>query len=1751
MTSIEELKKIIEKKLKTLNLAVNDNDRIIHRGKEKELTKHLQFFEQRLEEIQDLKYKVEEQMIEDEKESSEIQEWATKLEGDILTYDHPVEDIEKRIQHIVKEKEIEERRDDMEQEERRLERKLKEERLITEMKLELKKSHEKKEEIGKTSTKEEKVKAKLPKLIISVFQGTHIDWFRFWNQFESDIDKSDLPAVTKLSYLRELLIPKVRKLIEGLPYTSEGYERSKAILTSKYGKPSEVANAHIQNIMALPQINNSNPVKIHEFYEKLLNSVQTLETMGKLKDINGYVRLTLDKLPGIRADLVRTDNDWQNWKFTHLVEALRHWTDRNPILFSEPRYPEKPFRTNLYQTNKSSAPECVYCNKAGHKSVECKTVKTISDRRKILSDKKLCFNCTGPRHRATDCRSTRTCQICKNKHHTSICEQSPDLLLTTNSDRVIYPVVLAKINGVKCRALLDTASGSSYASETLINKLKINPVRNETKTIETLTNFSTRKIKVYQVKIQDTTSEFTFETELNKLEREVLIKLPNPNYIDLIAKYSHLSGIKMNDIDKKPELPIHAVLGASDYTKIKTRELPRVGKLGEPFAELTKMGWVLISPGQENDLTNALFTKTSRTDYEELCSLDVLGVEDSHLNHSDEYIYEKFKKQLSRDSDGRYETGLIWKENHPPLSNNKTASFGRLRSLVKNLKRSPETFEAYDKVIRDQLENNVVEEVKSENEATNDKEFYLPHKAVIRKDAETTKLRVVYDASAKSETGVSLNECLEKGPPLQKLLWDILIRARFRPIVLCADIEKAFLQISIKNEDRNSLKFHWVNNLNDLVVKILRFTRLVFGLIQSPFILEGTLQEHFKNCFTKYQKLIERIKDDMYVDDLVTGGETTQEVAIVKNDAISMFSEGGFKLHKFHSNDPSLETKAIENNHETNYAKQQLGTKPNEIKILGVPWDKTKDTLSVHIPVFCETLTKRTVLQALASIYDPLGFISPVLLTGKIIYRKLCDLKIPWDAEIPKELQKEWIKWKQTLNSKIEIPRCIAQIRDHLSYIDIHLFNDSSILGVCVVAYAVIHQKENVNQGIITSKARLAKKNLSIPRLELVSAHMSANLAQNIKTSLSKLNLRKFYCWTDSTVVLHWLKDNGEYKIFVSNRVAKIREKNYIEWKYTPTKQNPADLGSRGCDLSKIKSDWLSGPAWLDKPDEWPEQPDIKKSEETETEKKKIKEIFAATVSTVDEIDDLLNKFSLWKFLRILGWINRFINNCRRNKVNGPLTTEEISKQKKFIIKREQKRFQVTEKFKNDKAQLNIQLNCEGILECHGRIQGEFPIYIPNTSALSEKLVEEAHRKTLHGGINLTMAKIRSQYWIPVLRQIVRKIVKKCYGCKRYHTKPYVTPVQGQLPKDRTTQDLPFKIIGLDYAGPFICKSKTKKELKVYLLLFTCSLVRAIHLEILDNQTTFEFIQALKRLIARRGRPKIIYSDNAKTFQAAEKWIQRVNKDEKCQNYLIQQEIMWKFNLSRAPWWGGQFERMIGLVKQSLYKVTGRANLSKEELQDIMLDIEITLNNRPLTYLEDDIQHSVLTPNVLIYGEPLKIPEEVTADENQVQEIKKRQRYITKCKNAAWVRWRNDYLKSLRERHNMKHKVSKMIIAVGDVVIIKGEEKHRGKWKLGIVTDLYTGSDGVIRAVKLRAGKSYMERPIQHLYPMELHCDLEKESNTDTHKEINYEDTDSKVTRETNLKPNAKEFRPKRTAAAIAEINLQDMADNDDEDDLI
>ena len=348
-------------------------------------------------------------------------------------------------------------------------------------------------------------------------------------------------------------------------------------------------------------------------------------------------------------------------------------------------------------------------------------------------------------------------------------------------------------------------------------------------------------------------------------------------------------------------------------------------------------------------------------------------------------------------------------------------------------------------------------------------------------------------------------------------------------------------------------------------------------------------------------------------------------------------------------------------------------------------------------------------------------------------------------------------------------------------------------------------------------------------------------------------------------------------------------------------------------------------------------------------------------------------------------------------------------------MKRVQTRAAADKLYQEDRLQLNLQPNQDGVLECQGRIQGHFPVYLPDSQRFTEKLVTQVHLGTLHGGVVSTMAKVRELYWVPRLRRLTKRRVKSCHGCRRFQAQAFSSPPRGHLPKDQTEGQTPFQVVGVDYAEPLKYHDSAKTEGKAYVLLYACSLAGASFLDLLPNLETKEFLASFKHFIARRRRSQKVYSDNGRTFVGAAQWIKQLMQDAKFQNFLAYQGIKWQFNLSLAPWWGGQFERMVGLVKGALYKCIGNSLLSWAELQEVLLDIEVALNNSPLGYVDEDIQLLILTPSSFLYGQP-NILSQLEPHRIEEHDLRNRAKYLKKCKDTPWSCRTREYLRGLRER---------------------------------------------------------------------------------------------------------------------------------------
>ena len=239
--------------------------------------------------------------------------------------------------------------------------------------------------------------------------------------------------------------------------------------------------------------------------------------------------------------------------------------------------------------------------------------------------------------------------------------------------------------------------------------------------------------------------------------------------------------------------------------------------------------------------------------------------------------------------------------------------------------------------------------------------------------------------------------------PLQNKLWDVLVQQRAFPVMVSSDIRQAILQIRVKEEERDVLRFHWrKDEMSPL--ETLRFTRVLFGLAPSPYLLQGVIETHLDTWSESYPDEVEHLRKSMYVDGLLSGGTTVEQAETRKEVAKEVMRDATFELHKWSSNVPQLEAdngqQGNELSVEQSYAKSQLMVKPREMKVLGLKWNKQCDTLKISFPSENVPATKRGILRKLARIYDPLGLVSPLTLEGKLVYRDVCDAKLPWDADL-------------------------------------------------------------------------------------------------------------------------------------------------------------------------------------------------------------------------------------------------------------------------------------------------------------------------------------------------------------------------------------------------------------------------------------------------------------------------------------------------------------------------------------------------------------------------------------------------------------------------------------------------------------------------------------------------------------------------------------------------------------------------------
>ena len=728
---------------------------------------------------------------------------------------------------------------------------------------------------------------------------------------------------------------------------------------------------------------------------------------------------------------------------------------------------------------------------------------------------------------------------------------------------------------------------------------------------------------------------------------------------------------------------------------------------------------------------------------------------------------------------------------------------------------------------------------------------------------------------------------------------------------------------------------------------------------------------------------------NLYVDNIVSGCQSEEDAILYYNTARSIMKDAQFNLRSWASNSHKLVNQACQD---------KVDDANNPVNVLGLQWDIQTDTLSLTskspIPTATTLVTKREVLKESSKIFDPLGLLSPVTIKAKIFMQTLWQRNVEWDEPLTDNDQQEWLD----IAHNIQEAMCVKIPRQYFSKSSatkqpnkLHIFADASPIAYGAVAFLCVDR----DTSFVMAKARVAPlKRLTLPKLELMAALTAVRLCNFIMEALTPLRCST-HLWTDSQIVLHWIKGEKRSNMFVTHHVSEILKLTEPDcWRYCPTQDNPADLLTRGITSVQLKSSslWSHGPQWLPSQAIWPTwQPSptiqlqalaVTASEFTPTTDQ------SPDITGIHCVIDISNYSTLSKLLGVTACMYRFITNCRkqqRDRLTGPPTPSELqSAQTKWVRQTQQETYSnVIKNITNSTShkriplvrQLRLFLDAEGLIRCGGRIHNaplnesaRFPILLPPKHTLTSLVIHSVHHQMFHAGTNTTLTAIRQQFWIPTARQCIKSLLCCCTTCRRHCGKPYATPDPPPLPEIRLRESVPFTITGIDFTGALYVRHNSI-ETKVYICLFTCATSRAIHLEVVMDLSVETFLLAFRRFASRRSLPKIVVSDNASTYMAAAEELQQLLHSEHMIEVLGRRGVQWRFIPKRAPWYGGWWERLIGLTKMSLKKVLGRSRVTLPVLQTLVVEVEAILNDRPLTHTSPDLDDpEPLTPAHLLHG---------------------------------------------------------------------------------------------------------------------------------------------------------------------------------------
>lgn len=1400
----------------------------------------------------------------------------------------------------------------------------------------------------------------------------------------------------------------------------------------------------------------------------------------------------------------------------------------------------------------------------------------VTERKSIVDKHKLCVNCLAFDHLQPECQSQRTCTNCSERHHSllhdnnskpsnssasaatsttasaistnsaALDRSSPAInTATTHLNAGLLPTLIVYARAtdgrqLPLRALLDSGAQVTAITEAACQRLQLPRTPHRT-SLCLMGGDSIATSQGYTSLTLFSSYEPDFHCSVAALILpKVTEKIPDVNLSD--TNWSHTQALNLADPNFGKRGNIDIILGVNVLDDIMRLGIRR-GQPGEPIAQLTAFGWVLsgkLNPHDASTVTYAGLHSTIKLEQLAHKFFDAETVqEEQTLSSEDDWTEQFFQSthQRTEQTDG-IRSFLVRLPLKTQFDASKTLGHSyrqartRFLQLERKFAQNKDFFEAYSACINGYLETNQMQLVSTKEDyhklsAESYKCSYLPHHAVVKAGQSVKDLRVVFDASAKTSNGNSLNDVLTTGPALQNDLSSVIMNWRLRFVVFSADIQKMYRRIQMNPDDAEYQRILWRTE-PEADLQTYKLTTVTFGTASAPYTAIRVMHQLATDEGERFPRAAVSVRCQMYVDDILDGADDIETAVQLQTELVEMLRTGSFHLRKWTSNrDEVLEHIPIE--HRAPQSTQFLGDE-EMVKALGMYWQRSDDIFCFQINFNIPSVnnTKRTALSIVARLFDPLGWLNPFILRGKIFIKELWRRGLGWDDLLPDDLSANWNQFCSEFKDigRIRIPRWLHTTSKITSY-EIHTFCDGSMQAYAACCYLrIVDESGTLHSNLLFAKSRVCSlKTDTVPRIELCGAALAIKVYAYVRRHLQiPSESTTYHFWTDSMIVLSWLQGKENKSVYVQNRVNKVlRQSTSDQWHHVSTHDNPADLSTRGTSpqILATHEQWWHGPSWLRQPLEIPTTKIKLTAKEELASAVETRKQHQVTVlsSTVDE-DHILNRYSvLNKLVRITALCLRFIDTCKSKKLPKPrqlatakqvphISVTEQQDSLRRIIQVVQEECYSTEinalRSKKPLPRSSHLLalnpfydNTDQLLRVGGRLQCSLlpfdemhPTILPSKHTVTQLLISDAHFDVSHGGPRSTMAHLRRKYWIIHAGLTIRRQLGSCLDCKRENPTS-MTQQMGNLPAERVRPARAFTATGVDYAGPIdvrMSKGRGNKCYKGYIAVFVCLSTKAIHLEIVSDLTSAAFLAALDRFISRRGKPSTMHSDCGTTFIGADNELKR-NSDRAVKiiqteivPHLIRQEIEWHFIPPYSPNFGGLWEAAVRSAKSRLHKVVKNSTLTYEEMSTVLCKIEACLNSRPLYAVSADPNDlNALTPGHFIIGDAL-----LAAPEKPIEDLRltDRWQYVQSLSQHFWQRWKEEYLHNLQ--HRTKWKSAQPNLNVNDLVIIRDERLPPQQWLLARVVSLHPGKDSLVRVVTLKTKNGLIKRSITKICRLPL-----------------------------------------------------------------